>query len=756
MKPIALSHLTLLSVLGLSVGCVAETHPASSVLWYEQPARSWMTEALPLGNASLGGMFFGLSDTERVQFNQDTLWTGNEHDTGSYQAFGDVFIQLGHENPMNYRRELDIDNAMLKVSYRAQGVDYERLAFASHPADVIIYHFKANKPGAYSGRIWLSDMHGAEITADGDRLIAAGQLDRDGLHYESQLRVLHSGGRVRVERSDVSGNPLAGVPDAGDRTLPRTSLVFEKCDSITLVLAAGTDYLADHEKNWRGEKPHAAVTKRVDAVTADALMDLYKAHVADYQSLYHRFQVDLGKTAESVADKPTDERLLAYTKDKTNDPDLEELLVNYGRYLMISSSRPGSMPANLQGLWNDKNNPPWRCDYHSNINIEMNYWPSEPTNLGECQKPFLDYIRSQIPIYRERTREEWKDTKTGWTVRTENGVFGGGSYKWNPPGSAWYAQHFWEHYAYGQDKDYLRNEAYPVLKELCGFWEGMLVERPDGTLVTPVGWSPEHGPDEEAITYDLEIVYDLFSNYIDAADALGTDKKYRDKVAQMRDRLLKPKIGKWEQLQEWETDRDDPKDDHRHVSHLFGLYPGRQITATGTPDLFKAARISLEARGDGGTGWSRAWKINFWARFQDGDHAYLMLRNLMTYVNSVGTDMVNGGGLYPNLFDAHPPFQIDGNFGATAGVAEMLVQSQTGEIVLLPALPNAWPTGSVKGLRARGGYEIDMIWMQGKLMSATIKNIKGSGARIRYGDKTVNLNVPVGQQVVLDGELKKK
>ncbi len=756
MKPIVLSHITLLSVLGLSVGCVAETNPASSVLWYEQPARSWMTEALPLGNASLGGMFFGLTDTERVQFNQDTLWTGNEHDTGSYQAFGDVFIQLGHENPRNYRRELDVDNATFKVSYRAHGVDYERQAFASHPADVIIYHFKADKPGAHSGRIWLSDMHGAEITAEGDRLIAAGQLGKDGLHYESQLRVLHSGGRVRVETSDASGNPLDGVPDAGDRTLPRTSLVFEKCDSITLVLAAGTDYLADHEKNWRGEKPHAVVTKRVDAVTADALMDLYKLHVADYQSLYHRFQVDLGKTAQSVADKPTDERLLAYTKDKTNDPDLEELLVNYGRYLMISSSRPGSMPANLQGLWNDKNNPPWRCDYHSNINIEMNYWPSEPTNLGECQKPFLDYLRSQIPIYRERTREAWKDTKTGWTVRTENGVFGGGSYKWNPPGSAWYAQHFWEHYAYGQDKDYLRNEAYPVLKELCGFWEGMLVERPDGTLVTPVGWSPEHGPDEEAITYDLEIVYDLFSNYIDAADALGTDKAYRDKVAQMRDRLLKPKIGKWGQLQEWETDRDDPKDDHRHVSHLFGLYPGRQITATGTPELFKAAKISLEARGDGGTGWSRAWKINFWARFQDGDHAYLMLRNLMTAVNTVGTDMVNGGGVYPNLFDAHPPFQIDGNFGATAGVAEMLVQSQTGEIVLLPALPKAWPTGSVKGLRARGGYEIDMIWMQGKLVSATIKNIKGSGARIRYGDKTVDLNVPVGQQVVLDGELKKK
>ncbi|MBN2683968.1 MAG: glycoside hydrolase family 95 protein [Pontiellaceae bacterium] len=727
----------------------AAANEASSVLWYNQPARSWMTEALPLGNGSLGGMFFGLTETERVQFNHDTLWTGNETDTGSYQAFGDLFIQLGHQNPENYRRALDIDSARLDITYTADGIAYQRTAFADHPNNVLVYTFSADKPGTYSGRIWLNNMHDAKIIALENDLISTGQLPNEGLRYEARLRVLHSGGSVRMEPTPEDEHALDGVPDLNGRTLPDTALVFEGCDSITLLLAADTDYAPDHTKDWRSENPHEKIAARLDAAAKQPLEKLLAMHIADYQSLYHRFQLDLGTTEQRIAERPTDERLLACTEDKTADPDLEELLINYGRYLLISSSRLGSMPANLQGLWNDKNNPPWRSDYHSNINIEMNYWPGEPTNLSECQVPFLRYVQSQIPIYRKRTREKYNQQQ-GWTVRTENGVFGGGSWNWNLPGSAWYAQHFWEHYAFTQDKTYLSAVAYPLLKELCAFWAERLIERPDGTLVTPVGWSPEHGPEEEAVTYDIMIVYDLFSNYIDAADALDIDQEYRDAVASMRNRLLRPKVGKWGQLQEWETDRDDPKDDHRHVSHLFGLHPGRQITATETPELFEAAKVSLNARGDGGTGWSRAWKINFWARFQDGDHAYLMLRNLMTAVNTVGTDMVDGGGIYPNLFDAHPPFQIDGNLGATAGAAEMLVQSHTGEIVLLPALPSAWSTGSVRGICARGGIELDLAWKNGKPTAVTLRSKQDTSCTVRFGAKQIPLALKADNPLTLN------
>ncbi len=698
-------------------------------LWYPKPASDWQKEALPIGNGRLGAMIFGGTDAEHIQFNVDSLWEGDEKDTGAYQAFGDVQVELGHKDVSNYRRELDIGRAVHTVSYTAGGARYKREYFASNPAGVMVFRFSADKAGAYTATIRLTDMHGAKIVAQKDRLTSSGAL-KNGLKYEAQLLVLHEGGSVKAGE---------GVIEVGG------------ADSITLLLAADTNYLNEYAKGWRGEDPGLRITGQLKAASAKAYADLQVEHVKDYRSLLDRLRLDLGRTPPAVAALPTDERLTAYEKD-VNDPELENLYFQYGRYLLISCSRPGALPANLQGLWNQSNSPPWRSDYHSNINIQMNYWLAEPTNLADCALPLITYISSLRQVRTKATKANYN--ARGWTVQTENNIYGGSSWRWNPPGSAWYCQHLWEHYAFGQDKEYLRKVAYPVLKEVCQFWEDRLKKRPDDTLVVPDGWSPEQGPQEEGVSYDQELVYDLFTNYVEAADSLGVDKGYRDRIADMREHLLKPKIGKWGQLQEWETDRDDPKNQHRHVSHLFALHPGRQISLAKTPALAQAAKVSLTARGDGGTGWSMAWKINFWARFRDGDHALRMLHNQLKLTGSTLT-RYNGGGTFPNLFDAHPPFQIDGNFGATAGIAEMLLQSQAGEIELLPALPKAWPSGKVTGLRARGGYGVDIEWNAGRLTKAVIRGVTNTAptCRVRYGQAARELPLAKARALTLDGSL---
>jgi len=706
-------------------------------LWYDKPASGWL-EALPVGNGSLGGMVFGGTDKERIQFNEQTLWTGDEIKMGNYQPFGDLFIDSPDlANATGYRRKLDLSEAVHQTAFTANGVKFTREVFSSHPDKVMVIRLSADKPGAVSATIRLTDMHKAKIAVSGDTITATGSLE-NGLVYESRAKVLAEKGTLSVSGQNLT---LSGA------------------DSATILLAAATDFANSPAQSWRGEKPGPKLVRILGAASKKPFGKLKTDHIADHQALFGRVKVDFGPSRD---DLPTDQRLAAY--QKKHEPGLDALFFQYGRYLMIGSSRPGGLPANLQGIWNQDTKPAWYSGYTTNINVEMNYWLAEPTNLSECHQPLFDWLRNLATV-RKKNAQPAIAAKRGWTAYSTNNPMGGNS-TWgiHRPGPAWMTQHLWTHYEFSGDKEFLKTRAYPALKELVEYWEDFLVEGPDGKLITPKGWSPEHGPvkkggkivleegnrdPQPGASYDQQIVWDLFTNYIDASGELGIDAAYRAKVAAMRDKLLGPKIGRWGQIQEWMEDVDDPKDKHRHVSHLFAVHPGRQINPVTTPELAAAAKVSLNARGDAGTGWSKAWKINFWARLADGDHAHKILKGLIVPIGKG-----NGGGVYQNLFDGHPPFQIDGNFGATAGMTEMLLQSQVRKdgaylIDLLPALPGAWADGKVTGLRARGGFTVDLTWRGGRLTEAVITSPAGGKAWIRANGRIQAVTLPPGGKHVI-------
>lgn len=719
-------------ILALASTLSASAAPdGGATLWYDKPAADWLA-ALPVGNGSLGGMIFGGVSNERIQFNEQTLWTGDETLNGAYQPFGDLFLDFPHANPTDYRRELSLTDAVHRTTFTANGVKFLREVFSSHPDQVMVIRFTADTPGSISGTIRLTDMHLAKISASGNTIKASGSLENN-LAYESRVMVLNEKGAVKS-----SGK----------------NLTIDQADSATIILAAATSFANSPEKRWRGDAPKAKLDRVLSAAAAKTYPKLKEHHLADYQALYSRVKVDFGPARDSL---PTDQRVASYQKN-SGDPGLEALFYQFGRYLLISSSRVGGLPANLQGIWNQDIKPPWFCGYTTDINVQMNYWFAESANLTECHQPYFDWLRNLATV-RKKNTQPGIAAKRGWIIYCTNNPMGGNS-TWgiNRPGSAWLVQHYWSHYEFSSDKNFLKNRAYPALKELVEYWEDHLVTGPNGKLISPTGWSPEHGPVEKSgkisivegnrtpqpgASYDQQIVWDLFTNYIEASEVLGVDSDYRKKVTAMRDQLLGPQIGKWGQIQEWMQDVDSPTDKHRHVSHLFAVHPGRQINPVTTPELAKAARVSLNARGDGGTGWSKAWKINFWARLADGNHAHKILNELMAPVK-VGK---KSSGIYPNLFVACPPFQIDANFGATAGMTEMLLQSHVSKqgiymIDLLPALPDAWGNGSVTGLRARGGFNVDLAWRGGKIFKAVISSINGGKTFIRSNGIIQTIDLP--------------
>jgi alpha-L-fucosidase 2 len=544
----------------------ADAQPNRPLLWYLQPAESWEQQALPIGNGRLGAMVFGGVECEHLAFNEDSLWIGDELDTGAYQAFGDLRIHSSHSGATDYRRELDLSTAVHRVSYRSGGRAYQREYFSSHPAQVMVLRFTADRPGGFTGAVELTDAHGAPVEVAGNQLLARGSLS--GHSAESLGKWARSSKGDAKRPYTVALDYEARVwllAEGGVLEIRDGRLGFEGANALTILLAADTDYVPDRARGWKGEAPGAANQARLQKAADTPYADLLADHQRDYRSLFDRVTVDLGCSPAERGELPTDRRLLAYRQDEPHgkktgvspDPELEALVYQYGRYLMISSSRAGDLPANLQGIWNASNQPEWRCDYHSDVNLQMNYWFVDQANLPGCFSPLAEWLWAVIPVKREATAKLGK--RSGWGLTSENGLFGGGSYHFVDGDAAWLAQNIWDHFAFTQDREYLGTRAYPILKELCRYWQDQLEETPDGQLVGPKSISPEHGPSAAGNAYEQQLVYELFTNTVEAAQILGVDAEFQSELSALRDRLAGPQIGSWGQLLEWREELGRPE-----------------------------------------------------------------------------------------------------------------------------------------------------------------------------------------------------
>ena len=746
-------------------------------LWYDAPATVW-EEALPLGNGRIGAMVYGNPTQEVYQLNEETLWSGYPQDcnnpkaaevlplvrkavdegdyvkasalwkanaqgpyTARYLPLANLMLsQPTEKQSKNIYRDLNISNATATVTYEADGVKYRRTSFISYPDQVMVVKMEANKKQSVSLDVRLNSLLRYQVKATAqDELLLDGKApsyvanrdydprqviyhDQLGLKFKVKVKLLSKGGTY------ASGDSLLSIRNA---------------DEVTLLLSAATDFYQPEIKLNDCNRTYEELIDR---------------HLKDYQPLFNRVDISLGKSSSEKEKLPTSQRLKQFAT-APNDNGLLELYYQYGRYLMIASSRPGGLPANLQGIWNHRVQPPWGSNYTTNINTEMNYWMTETANLPECFTPLSDFIR-RLSVNGAQTAKINYGMDRGWLAHHNSDAWaqtaptGGydtdpkGSPRWScwPLAGVWLCQHLWEHYAFGGDRQYLSQTAYPIMKGAAEFLLQWLQKDPEtGKWITNPSTSPENrfrymdknGQKQDAELsrssgMDLGLAWDLLTNCIDASRILNTDAAFRSQLEEVRANLQPFRIGSKGQLLEWEKEFEEIDPKHRHVSHLFALHPGRQILPERDTELANACRRTLELRGDGGTGWAMAWKINFWARLHDGNHAFLMLKNGLKYVDAT-QESIKGGGTYANLFDAHPPFQIDGNFGGTAGITEMLLQSHAGYIHLLPALPDNWQEGSIHGIRARGGFTIDMEWKKGKITRLSVTSHLGGTCRIREG-----------------------